>query len=160
MESFTLRYIEPDDYTPIISVLNDWWGGRSVSGMLPKLFFVHFRDTSIIAESNGQRVGFLIGFRSQTFSDEAYIHFVGVHPDYRKHGVGRMLYQRFFEIVQAQGCKAVRAVTSPLNKTSIAFHKRMGFEPQPQEWQMDGVPYYADYDGPGSDRVLLVKQLD
>lgn len=160
MNMLTIRHAEADDYAPIIAVLNDWWGGRAMSDMLPKLFFVHFRDTSLIAEMDGQRVGFLIGFRSQTFADEAYIHFVGVHPDYRKHGVGRMLYERFFEIARAQGCKAIRCVTSPLNKTSIAFHRRMGFEPQPQETQLDGVPYYANYDGPNGDRVLLVKVLE
>jgi len=156
----TIRHAEPSDYAPIIDVLNDWWGGRSMSDMLPKLFFVHFRDTSLVAEMDEQRVGFLIGFRSQTFANEAYIHFVGVHPDYRKHGVGRALYERFFEIARAQGMTAVRCVTSPLNKTSIAFHTRMGFEPEPHEWQLDGVPYYQDYDGPGGDRVLLVKRFE
>ncbi|MBC7809596.1 MAG: GNAT family N-acetyltransferase [Burkholderiales bacterium] len=156
----TIRHAEPSDYAPIIDVLNDWWGGRSMSDMLPKLFFVHFRDTSLIAEMDGQRVGFLIGFCSQTFANEAYIHFVGVHPDYRKHGIGRTLYERFFDIANTQGMTAVRCVTSPLNKTSIAFHTCMGFEPEPHEWQLDGIPYYQDYDGPGGDRVLLVKKLD
>ena len=51
-----------------------------MAAMLPKLFFVHFRDTSFVAEDDGGSPGFLCGFRSQTFDDEAYIHFVGVDP--------------------------------------------------------------------------------
>ena len=158
-ETITLRHVQPSDYAPIIQVLNDWWGGRLMSDMLPKLFFVHFRETSFIAEQDGMCVGFLIGFLSQTSDDEAYIHFVGVHPDYRKAGVGRLLYERFFAAVRAEGRTVVRCVTAPVNKTSIAFHLRMGFEAEPQPTTLDGVPFAQDYDGPGGDRVLLVKRL-
>ncbi len=55
---------------------------------------------------------------------------------------------------------SLRCVTAPVNKTSIAFHLRMGFEAEPQPTAMDGVPYAQDYDGPGGDRVLLVKRLE
>ena len=82
-----IRNVQSADYSPIISVLNDWWGGRKMSDMLPKLFFVHFSETSFIIEQDNKIHGFLIGFLSQTFADEAYIHFVGIHPDYRKQGL-------------------------------------------------------------------------
>ena len=48
--------------------------------MLPKLFFVHFRDTSFVAERDGELAGFLVGFLSQSEPEEAYVHFVGVSP--------------------------------------------------------------------------------
>ena len=48
--------------------------------MLPKLFFVHFRDTSFVAERNGELAGFLVGFLSQSEPDAAYVHFVGGQP--------------------------------------------------------------------------------
>ncbi len=159
MSDITIRHAEASDYSPIISVINDWWGGRTVSEMLPKLFFVHFRDTSFIAEVEGERVGFLIGFRSQTFANEAYIHFVGVHPDFRKNGVGKRLYEHFFDVLRDQGCVIVRSVTSPLNKTSIAFHTRMGFTVERADAEVGGVPCTRDYDGPGQDRVLFVRSL-
>jgi len=79
-----IRHAEPSDYQPIIAVVDDWWGGRRMADMLPKLFFVHFQPTSFVAEHNGRIVGFVIGFVSQTFPEEAYIHFVGVHPEFRK----------------------------------------------------------------------------
>jgi hypothetical protein len=55
-----------------------------MSNMLPKLFFIHFNETSFIAEANSVAVGFLIGFLSQTHPEEVYIHFTGVHPDFKK----------------------------------------------------------------------------
>ncbi|HVW90860.1 MAG TPA: hypothetical protein VHC01_15480, partial [Gaiellaceae bacterium] len=64
-----IRHAEPGDYARVIGVVDDWWGGRRMAPMLPKLFFVHFRDTSFVAEEEGGRiVGFLCGFRSQTFA--------------------------------------------------------------------------------------------
>ena len=119
--------------------------------MLPKLFFIHFEGTSFVAEDeDGELRGFVCGFLSQTAADEAYIHFVGVDPGVRGDGLGRALYERFFEEVRGQGRTVVRCVTSPANERSVAFHEAMGFE-------VDRV--VPDYDGPGEDRVLLVKRL-
>lgn len=119
--------------------------------MLPQLFFVHFEGTSFVAEDDsGSLIGFLCGFLSQTSEEEAYIHFVGVAPDQRGTGLGRELYEHFFESTRESGRTVVRCVTSPINADSIAFHEALGFT-------VDRVA--ADYDGPGEDRVLLVKQL-
>lgn len=87
-----IRLVKGSDYNTISPLINEWWGGRQMSDMLPKLFFVHFNETSYLAEINGEIVGFLIGFLSQSYSDEAYIHFVGVHPDYRKNNIGKKLW--------------------------------------------------------------------
>ena len=118
--------------------------------MLPRLFFTHFRETSFVAEVDGELAGFLVGFLSQTFTGEAYVHFVGVAPASRGAGVARSLYERFFAAARANGRTAVRCVTSPANESSIAFHARLGFEPGPPR---------PGYDGPGEDRVLLSKRL-
>jgi ribosomal protein S18 acetylase RimI-like enzyme len=130
-----------------------------MSAMLPKLFFTHFCNTSFIVESNGEITGFLIGFLSQSNSEEAYIHFVGIHPGFRQQGVGSILYEQFFQTIQMFDRVRVKCVTSPLNKISIAYHVRMGFEAEPSETKDDGVPYHLDYDGPGEHRVLFVKHL-
>ena len=154
-----IRQIEESDYDPIISVLDDWWGGRQMTGMLPKLFFKHFNETSFLAEVGVEKVGFLIGFFSPTYASEAYIHFTGVHPDFRKVGVGRSLYQRFFEVTRKYKRKMVRCVTSPVNTNSIAFHQRMGFQMEPSTDQLNSIPVYRNYDGPREDRVLFYKKL-
>lgn len=154
-----LRHVLESDYFPVISVIDDWWGGRHMADMLPKLFFQHFRETSFVAEHSGQIIGFLIGFVSQTYPTEAYIHFIGVHPKYRNSGVAKRLYQMFYETVQEKGCEVVRCVTSPANKTSIAFHTRMGFQIEKGTGEVDGVQVTVNYDGKGQDRVLFIKDL-
>jgi len=154
-----IRHPQQEDYYRIITVVNDWWGGRSMTGMLPKLFFIHFRDTSFIAEVDGEIIGFLVGFLSQTYPEEAYVHFLGVHPNFRKQGVALTLYEHFLNEVRKRGRKTVRLVTVTVNKESIAFHLHIGFEIEPQETKIDGIPFYQNYDGLGGDRVLFVKRL-
>src|ERR1700704_3356087 len=131
-----IRPAEPSDYGRGSGVIADWWGGRSMSAMLPKLFFVHFRDTSFVAEVDGELAGFICGFRSQTFADEAYVHFVGVDPNRRGSGLGRELYERFFEAIAPR--TVVRAVTSPVNERSVAFHRALGFEIDRVDENYDG----------------------
>lgn len=71
-----IRNVRSSDYYVISPLINEWWGGRQMSDMLPKLFFDHFTTTSFIAEKEGKIIGFLIGFLSQSYPDAAYIHFV------------------------------------------------------------------------------------
>jgi hypothetical protein len=53
MNHLVIRNAEVDDYQTIIRAVDEWWGGRRMTLMLPKLFFVHFRPTSFVAEDNG-----------------------------------------------------------------------------------------------------------
>ncbi len=145
------RHANPSDYGRVIQHVNAWWGGRDMAPMLPKLFFLHFEGTSFVAEDDeGKLVAFLIGFLSQADPEEAYIHFVGVAPAQRSSGIGRELYDRFFAVVAKEGRTRVRCVTSPVNEGSVAFHESLGFVAE---------RVAEDYDGPGEDRVLFVKQL-
>ena len=124
----TVRLVKGSDYYVISPLINDWWNGRQMSDMLPKLFFDHFKNTSFIVEEEDEIIGFLVGFLSQSYSNEAYIHFVGIHPEYRGKGIGKQLYNQFFDTIKHNGRNIVRCVTSSVNKASIAYHTKMGFE--------------------------------
>ncbi|MBT2233333.1 GNAT family N-acetyltransferase [Nonomuraea sp. NEAU-A123] len=149
-ESLRLRSADPGDYDRIVAVVDDWWG-RPIRSILPRLFLDHFYRTSMVAEEDGELVGFLVGFLSPSVADAAYIHFVGVDPRLRGSGLGRLLYQRFFELAGAEHRTSIRAITSPQNHGSIAFHTAMGFT------VVGPVP---DYDGPEVDRIVFQLQLD
>ncbi|MGV9307217.1 N-acetyltransferase family protein [Nonomuraea sp. NPDC003727] len=145
-----LRPAVPGDYGRIAAVVDDWWG-RQVLPLLPRLFLDHFHRTSLVAERpGGELAGFLIGFLSPAQQEEAYIHFVGVSPEARAAGLGRTLYDRFFALARADGRSRVKAVTSPGNAASIAFHRRMGFT---------AAGPVTGYDGPGIDLVVFERAL-
>lgn len=146
----TTRSARPEDYDTIVAVVDTWWG-RPVTGLLNRLHLDHFYDTSLIAEGqNGDLAGFVIGFLSPSRTDEAYIHFAGVAPVMRRTGLAGLLYERFFAHARQGDRTVVKAITSPQNARSIAFHTAMGF---------DCSDPVADYDGPGQDRVVFSRQL-
>jgi GNAT superfamily N-acetyltransferase len=150
------------DYPAVIGVIDEWWAGRRVRTLLPRLWFAHFAGSSWIAESeDGRLVGFVVGFVSPDHPTEAYIHMVGTNPNHRKRGLGRALYERFFEDARAKGARRVTAVTWPGNQISVHFHTAMGFRPDdgPGTQRLYGTVAYPDYDGEGEDRVLLVRDL-
>lgn len=150
LQGLTIRPPKESDHPRILNVMPTWWGGRDLTSLLPRLYFQHFTDTSFIVEKDGELVAFLIGFISQSQPRVAYIHFVGVHPDHRKHGLAKYLYERFFEVARSRGAREVHCITSAMNGGSIAFHKRMGFEAsEPMK----------DYDGDEGERVKFKNKI-
>jgi GNAT superfamily N-acetyltransferase len=154
-KGLTIRNSKPSDHQRIISVMKDWWGGRDLTWMLPKLFLVHFCDTSFIIEKSEDLMAFLIGFLSQSKPNEGYIHLVGVHPDYRDMGLGEFLYHQFFQICKANDRDTIRSCTSPVNKGSIEFHRKIGFNILKGNAEVDGIQVSLDYNGPGDSKVLF-----
>jgi hypothetical protein len=51
-------------------------------------------------------------------------------------------------------------VTAPVNRISIAFHRRMGFSMIDSDCMVDDVPVVLNYDGVGEDRVIFMRALD
>jgi ribosomal protein S18 acetylase RimI-like enzyme len=154
-KGLTVRNSCPADHQKIIVVMKDWWGGRDLTPMLPKLFLDHFCDTSFIIEKEEDLIAFLIGFLSPSRPREGYIHFVGVHPNYRGIGLGEFLYHRFFNSCKKNHRDTIRACTSPVNKGSIAFHTKVGFSISKGNGDIDGIQVSLDYNGPGDLKVLF-----
>lgn len=147
---YTVRTARPADHDAILAVVDDWWG-RPASRDLTRVFLDHFFATSLVAEEpDGALAGFVVGFLSPSEPAHAYIHFTGVAPSLRRSGLARDLYERFFARARADGRTVVKAITSPVNSRSIAFHRALGFTAS------EPVP---DYDGPGLDRVVFHRVL-
>jgi GNAT superfamily N-acetyltransferase len=150
-----LRHVNPMDYDRVLAVIDDWWDGRTMSQRLSHVFFSHFAPTSFVIETDAELLGFLLGFLSQTHTDEAYVHFVGIHPGYRRLGLGRRMYERFFAAARMHDRRWARSITSPANRESIAFHLALGFEPLRGDITIDGMPVWMDYAGDGGHRIVF-----
>ncbi len=162
LEDVSFRRPIDADHPVVIAQVDDWWGGRKVRATLPRLWFRHFTGTSWIAEgTDGRLLGFLIGFVSPDHPEIGYVHMVGTNPNRRRLGLGRALYERFYEDARAAGAARVVAVTWPANQVSVGFHRAMGFAPDEGDGtqRLYGSPAYADYDGEGEDRVVFTKAV-
>lgn len=157
-----LRNARESDHPAILGAIGRWWdtpNRDTIGALLPRLFLQHFRGTSwVIEEESGELAAFLVGFQGQDDPTEAYIHFVGVDPEHREAGMGRDLYEHFFERMRERGCTSVHAITGPANKRSQQFHQAMGFTAHGDR-DVDGVMAFLDYDGPGQSRVTFSRAI-
>ncbi|MGW7004705.1 N-acetyltransferase family protein [Streptomyces sp. NPDC054933] len=161
-----LRQARASDHRVIVECVQKWWGdsrtpdqARELSLLLPKLFLQFFSSTSLVLEDDAGIKAFLVGFYSADNEDDAYIHFVGVDPRLRRQGVARRLYTAFLQRAAEAGRQEARAITSPMNAGSVAFHRAMGFDLVAGDREMDGLPVHSDYDGLGQDRVCFRKWI-
>lgn len=159
-----LRFRRPveADHRFLVERVDEWWGGRKLHQLLPRLWLQHFTGTSwVVEDANGAIVGFLIGFISPDHPEQAYIHMVASSPNHRRTGLGRALYERFVADVRSRGVRRVTAITWPGNRVSVGFHRAMGFRPDegPGTQRLYGTPAYPDYDADGDDRAVFTLEL-
>lgn len=162
-----MRSPTPSDHGRVLAVMDIWWGGlggpersRQRALLLPRLFFQHFTPCSyLIEDDNARLIGFLIGFLFSSQPDVAYMHFVGIDPEFRHAGLGAAIYGQFFNDATRRGARTVKCITSPENDVSVAFHRALGFDFEPGDTVLDGIPVHLDYDGPGLDRVAFTRSL-
>ncbi len=143
-----IRGITKSDFDYVVSVLDRWWGGPSSERAHP-VFFYELGEHALIAEEDGEVVGFLLGFVTEQSPRVAYIHLVGIHPDQRRLGVGKDLYTRFTERARAAGAASMKAITTVGNEGSVRFHEALGFAAREE----------PDYAGRGRSRVVFMKDL-
>lgn len=145
--SMETRPLTKTDYDHIVSVIDRWWGGPS-SALAHPIFFYELGRLARVVEAEGVLVGFLFGFICPD-KPVGYVHLVGIHPDYRRRGVGRLLYAAFEEDCRREKCRELKAITTLGNEGSVRFHQAQG-------WSMEEV---EDYAGPGRLRIVFTKAL-
>ena len=162
LAGITFRRPTEADYPAIIRVVDEWWGDRSLSKLLPRLWLQHFTGTSWLAEQpDGRLAGFLVGFLSPDHPDVAYSHMVATNPNLRRQGLGAALYDRFIGDARAAGASHVHAITWPGNRVSLAFHRSIGFEVQglPGSQNLYGTPALPGYDFDREDRAVMIRRI-
>jgi len=151
MTEITIERARGGDLAEILRNFERFWGSRDLLRPLHHpVFFCEFGDTAFVARAagGGEIAAYLLGFVAPT--GDGYIHLVAVRDDCRAQGLGQRLYQTFTVAAAKRGATALKAITSPGNEASIAFHRRLGFT------QMTLVP---DYAGSGQVRVVMRRPL-
>lgn len=141
------RPLTKTDYDQIVRVIDQWWGGPT-SALAHPMFFYELGRLARVVEEDSELVGFLLGFICPDVS-VGYVHLIGIHPDYRRRGVARLLYMSFEEDCRRANCEKLKAITTLGNEGSVRFHQALG-------WAMAEVEGYA---GPGRSRIVFTKDL-
>ncbi len=142
------RKITKADFDDIVEVIDRWWGGP-ISTFAHTIFFYELGEHALCVEKDGRLIGFLLGFTTPTAPPRGYVHLVGIQPDHRRRGVGRVLYETFTEACRAAGCEQMKAISTLSNEGSISFHVGVGWNAKEVE----------DYAGTGRKRIVFTKSL-
>ncbi len=84
-----------------------------------------FDETSVIAESDGQAVGFISGFIQPKKPDTIFIWQVAVDESARGKGLASRMLQDILHKVSCRNIRYLEATISPSNKASQALFKKL-----------------------------------
>ncbi|OYT53525.1 MAG: hypothetical protein B6U76_08410 [Desulfurococcales archaeon ex4484_217_2] len=87
-----------------------------------------------VAKYTGKIVGFAETYMTRINNTKAgVIYYIGVHPKFRKKGVGKALVNYAIDYFRKHGAKIVLASTRTWNIEARKFFKNLGFEEIPYE---------------------------
>jgi GNAT superfamily N-acetyltransferase len=147
-----------EDYHQIIRDIIDFWGSERTLFLHHPFLVYEFGNTAFVIKENDVVIAYLFGFFSQTES-VGYVHLLGVRDNYRRKGLGTLLYNNFIELSKSKGIKKIKAITTPTNEKSIQFHKQqigMTLIGNPNQ---DGINVVKNYSGINQDRVVFEKEI-
>lgn len=153
-----IRPITVAEYAAVREDIEDFWDTDRTLAMHQTMFLHEFGDSCFVAKDGDETVGYMVAFASQA-NDVGYIHLVGVRSAWRRQGVARALYDHFARWAGARGCTGLKAITSPGNELSIAFHTKLGFVMTGERIEGEDHPMVRDFGGPGVHRVVFHKPL-
>ena len=142
------RRMTKADFDQIVEVIDRWWGGP-ISTFAHPIFFYELGEKALVVEEERRLIGFMLGFITNEPVRTGYVHLVGIHPDFRRRGVGRLLYETFTDTCRAAECLRMKAITTLGNEGSQRFHLAVGWEAR----EVD------DYAGLGRRRIVFTKDL-
>ena len=145
------------DFDRIITDHSTYWESDLTYQLHHPIFIHEFGDTAYVIKDDQTIAAYLMGFVSQT-EPTAYVHLVAVHPDYRRKGLARQLYEHFIDEARRRGCTRLKATGHPSNQQTIQFHLSLGMS-MLGEPNGEGVSVVKDYLRPGFDRVVFVKAI-
>ncbi len=82
------------------------------------------RELFLVAEINGKIVGSVMALYSGNF---ALVYHLGVLPEYRLRGIGRMLMKEILNRLRRKGARFAFVIVHSRHRDAIGFYRKLGF---------------------------------
>ncbi len=119
----TYRYSRTEDGKRIWSLIDRIGTLERNTGYYYALFAREFAKTCVVAEHQGELVGFVVGFRPPERPNSVFVWQVGVSPDFRGHRIATGL---LVNLLDRTGADHLEATVSEDNTASCALFRGLG----------------------------------
>jgi ribosomal-protein-alanine N-acetyltransferase len=101
--------------------------------------YVRSKDSFFVARQDKTLVGYAVGYLDE---GEGYVVSIGVDPDVRGQGLGRLLMQTLMDWLYSHGAKVIGLHVRADNQPAIHLYEALGFSIQGtvQNYYEDGSP--------------------
>ncbi|TRZ68153.1 MAG: GNAT family N-acetyltransferase [Methanothrix sp.] len=134
----TIRRFEPRDLGGVLEV--DAEVGGDHDPVLFTVFYESHPSTLLVAESEGQIIGVVVGFRQSP--SEGRVFWLAVRPGHQGRGIGRRLITDLMVILRRLGVIKVILEARMGNQKAQSLYANMGFE-----MATACLDYYPDGEG-------------
>jgi len=157
-----IRNVREEDFIKIAELARKCNPMATERNSIYHIFTKFFSGTSFVAEENQRIIGFLLGFLSQDNPEEAYIHLLCVHPNFRRNSIASNLLEKFINGVKKKKIRRISLITKPINKRAISFYEKHGFKNYKRAgtYKIGDINVFKDYNGKGEDMVLFEKSVE
>ena len=144
--SILIRRLIPRDFEGVLEIDKEVFGGYDPS--IFTAFYEYYGKTTLVAESNGHVVGFVLGFKHTPL--EGRVFWLAVRPGFQSRGVGRRLLATILSIFRQIGAVSATLEVRVSNKKAQALYSQMGF-------RVAGI--YPSYYSDGETAIVMKKSL-
>lgn len=145
-EFIIIRRFRPNDLKSATDLDKEVFGGYDPS--IFTAFYEYHPRTTLVADSMGNVVGFVLGFKHTPL--EGRIFWLAVRPGYQSRGVGRKLLASILRTFRFMGAVSATLEVRISNKKAQALYVGMGFEM---------TTIYPGYYSDGEPAIIMKRRL-
>ncbi len=117
----------------------------------------HFRDTSVVAERDDNKiVGFISGYRPPSTANAIFVWQVAVHQEARRHGLAKKMLRNIVDREEVSSANYLETTVTPSNKASARLFRSLAEELNTECIETE---LFADhlFDGGGHESEILFR---
>ncbi|MEN6378649.1 MAG: ribosomal protein S18-alanine N-acetyltransferase [Methanofastidiosum sp.] len=119
-----VRNVGPDDIHTVIELEYQNFDYPYPPETINFLYESH-RDTFLVAEKDGDVIGFVIGMVQKR---EGHVLVIAIRDDYKKKGIGTFLMKKLIDVYKKKGITRLKLEVRVSNVAALSMYRNLGFK--------------------------------
>ncbi|MCF7872697.1 MAG: GNAT family N-acetyltransferase [Candidatus Omnitrophica bacterium] len=158
-----IREVRDNEFIKVLELVKRCRPLEVYPGHLYKIIFRYFKDLCIVAEVEGQFIGFAMGFSAQNPDKTCFLWQIGVNPKIQAKGMGKELVAYFEKKVKSLGYNRIELTVDLENIPSQKLFEKLNYKNSSKKEgtiiSKDSKSAVKDFYGPGRHFIVYTKTL-